>query len=154
MTALVVRKCAVAEIVDNTWFPALHQEYAEEAALAGLPDPTEKLDTYRLLESSTVFHVYGAFLGDALAGFVAVLTPVIPHYGVAIAVAESLFVGRAHRKTGAGLWLIRAAERHAREAGSPAILFSAPSGGRLERVLPHLGYRETNKVFMREVRHG
>ncbi len=157
---IVIRKCTIGEVAANAAFPALHREYAAEAALAGLPDPDEKLGAYRLIEPGGAFQAYGAFLvdgpagGDVLVGVAAVLTPVIPHYGVAIAVTESLFVAAAHRRTGAGVKLIRAAEKHARDAGSPALLVSAPVGGRLVRVLPRLGYRETNRVFLKEVAHG
>ena len=151
---VTVRKCSVAEIEANDAFSSLWREYSAEAAIAGFPPPTEKLATYRLIETSGAFHAYGAFLAKRLVGFMAVLTPVIPHYGIAIAVTESLFVGSEHRKTGAGIKLIRTAERHAREAGSPGLLISAPMGGRLADVLPRLGYRETNRVFMKEVGHG
>jgi GNAT superfamily N-acetyltransferase len=84
-----------------------------------------------------------------LVGFVVVLTAKLPHYGSTVAIAESLFVASQARKTGAGLALIRAAEAVAREQNSPAILFSAPSGGRLDTLMPRLGYRETNRVYMR-----
>lgn len=152
---VTARKCSVSEIVDNPAFPALHRAYAAEASISGFPDPTEKMASYRLIETSGIFQAYGAFLeGDLLVGFMAVLTPVIPHYGVAITVTESLFVAKEHRKTGAGLKLIRAAETHARDSGSPGLLVSAPSGGPLADVLPHLGYRETNRVFMKGFRHG
>lgn len=148
---VVVRKCTVAEIEDNINFSALAREYSDECAIAGLPHPDEKIAAYRSIEKSGAFHIYGAFLANRLVGFVAVLTPIIPHYGVAIAVTESLFVAKDHRKRGAGIKLLRAAENHAREAGSPGILVSAPSGGQLMKVLPHLGYRETNRAFFREM---
>ena len=147
----IVRPCSVAEVERNANFPVLAREYAAESAIAGLPAPVEKIASYRLIEQSGCFRCYGAFLGEALIGFLAVLTPVIPHYGIAVAVCESFFVGQAHRKSGAGIRLLRAAERHAREAGSPGLLVSAPYGGRLARVLPHLGYRETNRVFFKEI---
>ncbi|MDR1242720.1 MAG: GNAT family N-acetyltransferase, partial [Deltaproteobacteria bacterium] len=97
--AVVVRQVSVAEAFASRTFPALCREYAEESAIAGLPDPQEKLSAYQALEASgsSVFCAYGAFLGDMLIGFVALLTPVLPHYGITIAVAESLFVGSAYR---------------------------------------------------------
>lgn len=151
----VVRQISVAEAFANQAFPALCREYAAEAAIAGLPVPREKLSAYQALEASgsDVFCLYGAFLGDELIGFVVLLTPVLPHYGAAIAVAESLFVGGAHRKTGAGMLLIRRAEKRVREVRSPGMLFSAPSGGRLSVLLPRIGYRETNRVFLKEFAH-
>ena len=53
-----------------------------------MPPPDEKLAAYGMIEQSGVFTVYGAFVDGRLAGFMAVLTPVIPHYGIAIAVAQ------------------------------------------------------------------
>ncbi|MDY0242697.1 MAG: hypothetical protein RBR34_11015, partial [Rhodospirillaceae bacterium] len=132
----------------------LHRDYAKECAIAGLPPPDEKLAAYGAIAQSGVFTAYGAFVDGLLAGFMAVLTPVIPHYGVSITVAESLFVGAAFRSSGAGLALIRAGERHARDAGSPGLLLSAPSGGRLALVLPKMGYRETSRVFFKGMSNG
>ena len=152
---VLVRRITVAEVFENETFPALCREYAAESAIAGLPDPQEKLSAYQALEASgsNVFCVYGAFLDDALIGFITLLTPVLPHYGAAIAVAESLFVGGAYRKTGAGMLLIRRAEKRAREVRSPGMLFSAPTGGRLAALLPRIGYRETNRVFLKGFAH-
>lgn len=151
---LVVRRCTVQEAINNPAFPALAQEYYAESSIAGLPDPTEKMHIYNRLERSKSFQAYGAFIGDELIGFAVVLTPVIPHYGVAISVMESLFVAKAHRKTGAGLQIIRAAEDHARHMESPALMISSPFNGALARVLPRRGYRETNRVFIKAMSHG
>lgn len=143
----------MAEVEGNAAFPSLAAEYAAECAIHGLPAPIEKLATYRVIENTGLFHAYGAFLGDEVIGFIAVLTPVIPHYGVAITVAESFFVAQRHRKSGAGIKLLRRAEQHARDIKSPGLLISAPSGGQLAKVVPRLGYRETNRVFFREFHH-
>ena len=151
----VVRQISVAEAFARPEFSVLCREYARESALSGLPDPQEKLSAYQALEASgsTAFSAYGAFLGDLLIGFIVLLTPTLPHYGVAIAVAESLFVGCGYRKTGAGMLLVRQAEKRAKEIRSPGLLFSAPSGGRLSTLLPRIGYRETNRVYMKGLTH-
>lgn len=148
---ITVRKATVAEIEGNENFSNLAKEYAEESAIHGLPPPNEKIAAYRVIEATGIFQAYGAFLGELLVGFIAVLTPVIPHYGIAITVSESFFVAKEHRKTGAGLKLLRAAHQHAVDAKSPGFLVSAPTGGDLAQVLPELGYRETNRVFFKEI---
>lgn len=150
---ITVQKCSVLEAEWNPNFRSLLEEYSEESSIAGLPDPAPKMDQYRMIESSDTFHLFGAFDAGILVGFAALLIPVIPHYGVSIAVAESLFAAKSHRKRGVGLKLIRAAERHAKSSGCPAILFSAPSKGKLAEVLPKMKYRETNRVFMKELHH-
>jgi GNAT superfamily N-acetyltransferase len=73
----------------------------------------------------------------------------MPHYSVRIAVGESFFVSAEHRKTGAGLKLLKAAEDYAKEINSSGLLISAPLGGNLAEILPHVGYVETNRVFFK-----
>ena len=147
--SVVIKKCSISEIEANPNFLDLHQEYWDESAVVGLPPPNEKMAVYKLIENEPSFTAFGAFIDDSLIGFVVVLTTTIPHYGAMIAVTESLFVGKAYRRTGAGLKLIRTAQRYARNAGSPAIAITAPYGGQLSKVLPLMGYRKTNETFLR-----
>lgn len=128
-------------------------EYAAESAIDGLPPPAVKMETYRQLERARVLHAFSARLDGALVGFITVLAPILPHYGVPVAVSESFFVAKAHRRTGAGLKLLRAAENKARALGSPGLLVSAPFEGTLFKVLPRVGYGETNRVFFKKVAH-
>lgn len=151
---IIVRKSSVQEIVNNAGFDAVAEEYREECAHAGLPDPQEKLSLYYTLESSGVFHPYAAFKDGIVIGFMALFTAKIPHYGYAMAVTESLFVAAQHRRTGAGIRLIRAAERHAKAVGCPAILITAPNNGKLSLVLPKMRYNATNTVFMKRLADG
>jgi GNAT superfamily N-acetyltransferase len=144
-----VQESSVAEVTGAPNFADLAIEYAGESAIDGLPPPAAKMATYRHLEAVGMLHVFSAINDGELVGFITVLAPVLPHYGVPVAVSESFFVARAHRKTGAGLRLLRLAEQKARALGSPGLLVSAPFEGDLCRVLPHVGYRETNRVFFR-----
>ena len=84
------------------------------------------------------------------AGFVTVLTPVLPHYGKKLATIESLFVAKAYRRYGLGRALMEAVEEYSKGVGCVGILYSAPYGGRLEKVLElSKAYRKTNSVFFR-----
>jgi GNAT superfamily N-acetyltransferase len=149
---LTVRRVGCAEVMEHADFPELAAAYAEECRIAGLPMPDGKLEIYQMLEGGGCFQGLGAFLGERLIGFAVVIAAVTPHYGVQIAVTESLFVGKPYRKTGAGLALLRAAEDYARSVGSPGLLVSAPTGGVLARVLERKkGFRETNRAFFKEV---
>ena len=151
---LTVCRSSVAEIAEAREFPDLATEYAAESAIDGLPPPAAKIEAYRQLETSGVLHAFAASNDGALVGFITLLAPVLPHYGVPVAVAESFFVASAHRRTGAGLKLLRAAEDEARALGSPGLLVSAPFGGRLFEILPRTGYVETNRVFFKKVTDG
>lgn len=143
-----VRPSSIAELEASDNFQALLAEYAVESAIKGLPPATAKMDDYRRLDSAGLLHVFSAVRQGRLVGFITVVAPMLLHYSVPVAVSD-FFVARAHRKTGAGLRLLRAAEARARELGSPGLLVSAPCEGDLFRVLPRAGYGETSRVFFR-----
>lgn len=146
---LIIKKCSIAEMEATSNISELLEEYAAESAIDGLPKPSAKIETYKQLERTGALHALGAFSNDLLIGYITILSPVLPHYSAVVAVAESFFVAKAHRKTGAGLKLLRDAEEYARNIGSPGLLVSAPFGGNLAEVLPHVGYSETNRVFFK-----
>lgn len=148
---LLVKSCSVAELDAASNMLELLEEYAAEAAIGGLPHPSVKKEAYYYLESVGGIATFGAFLDDILIGFITVLAPEMPHYSAKVAVGESFFVAKAHRKTGAGLRLLHAAENYAKASGSLGLLVSAPFGGNLAEVLPHVGYIETNRVFFKAV---
>jgi L-amino acid N-acyltransferase YncA len=146
---LKVQPTTIAALEDapNIW--SILVEYAEEAAVKGLPPPAIRAETYKNLEAAGLLHPISALKDGELIGYVTVMASEIPHYSRVIAVTESFFVARAHRSTGAGLKLLRAAEQKARALGSPGLLVSAPFGGSLAQVLPRAGYSETNRVFFK-----
>ena len=149
---LIIKKCSISELEAAPNFSELLAEYAKELVVDGAPKFNAKMEMYHNLEKVGALQLISAYVNDILIGFVTVLTSIFPHCGVLMATTESLFVLKQHRKTGAGLKLIRAAEDHAKERGSPCLFISAPFGGILADVLPHVGYRETNRVFFRSLK--
>ena len=125
--------------------------YAAESAIDGLPPPIAQVEIYRALEAAGALHVVAARFDGDLIGYITVLINGLPHYGINIALCESFFVRKEHRKTGAGLRLLRAAEDKARAFNAPGLLVSAPFEGDLFRVLPRVGYRESHRVFFKQV---
>lgn len=148
---MTVRPSTFAELESEREWPALLAEYAAESGIDGMPPPTGKMDTYRALNAAGVLHIFGAWIGEELVGFIFVLAAPLPHYSVVTAVSESFFVASAHRGTGSGIRLLRAAEDKAREIGSPGLIVSAPFAGRLFDVLPRCGYTEVSRVFFKKV---
>ncbi len=151
---MIVRKATVAEIAGADNLSELAAEYAAESLIDGMPAPATKWETYRALEAAGALHVFAAIADDKLVGFISILAPEMPRYGVAVAVSESFFVLKAHRHTLAGLRLLKAAEDKARELGSPVLLVSAPFEGKLFHVLPRAGYAEVSRIFFKRVAHG
>lgn len=148
---ITIREITVDEAFDSPLFDSLCDEYRAEALrnpnlLGAMPDR----ESYARLYDGGLLHPLGVFVGDELAGFCAVLiSPVLHFAGKRIAATETLFVAEKYRAGGVGLSLLRAAEQVAAEAGTGGLYVTAPTGGRLERLLPHIGYHETNRVFFR-----
>lgn len=146
-----IRIITADEAFDSPTFAALCDEYRAESLrnpdlLGALPDR----DGYNRMIDAGLMCLMGVFVGDELVGLCAVLvTPVLHFGGKVIASTETLFVAEAHRAGGAGMKLLRAAEEVAVAAGAGGLYVTAPTGGRLERLLPHVGYHETNRVFFR-----
>lgn len=150
-SGVLIYRSNVSDIIGSAEFDDLIEEYATESAIEGMPKPATKLESYRVYEGLGMLHAFSALRGNMMIGFITVLAPVLPHYGVTVAVAESFFVAAAYRKTGAGLKLLEAAEETARVVGSPGLLVCAPFQGRLFEVLPRRGYTETNRVFFKRL---
>jgi GNAT superfamily N-acetyltransferase len=104
---------------------------------------------YAAMEAAGVMQSFAAYMAGQLTGFANVLTPVLPHYGLRVATVETLFVAAAVRKYAIGRELMLAIETYAHEVGCVGILYSAPAGGQLERVLSAKKYQQTNSVFYR-----
>ena len=150
MGQIDIRRISIDDLRTAPGIDALLRDYAAESSIDGLPVPKAEWLTYARMEHHGALHVIGAYLDGQLVGFCNVLVSLSPHYSVLIAVTESLFVGAAHRSTGAGLALLREAEAIAKEQGAAGMLVSAPLGGTLAAVLEvKKSYRETNRVFFR-----
>lgn len=147
--SLEVKRVPLVLIERSPELPALLAEYAAESANDEIGPVCPHMPTYRLMESAGGFYSFGAFFDGHLVGFLFLLTPVLPHYSRKVAVGESFFVASAYRKTGAGNQLRQAAENLARDAGAAGIMFSAPTDGALEKVLPGVGYDDKARVFFK-----
>ena len=129
---------------------ALFAEYAQESATPELGTPDVQLEMYRQMEAAGALKILAAYDESAtLVGFMVLIVSVVPHFGRCIASTESYFVTKSARGGGTGIKLLHCAEQLARDLGAVAFFVSSPSNGRLAKVMPRMGYRETNRVFMR-----
>lgn len=145
-----VRQCTVDEVFTAPNIDALLAEYASESSIAGLPAPAPHRELYDMLETSGHMSLFGAFRGELLVGFIVIITMMSPHYSVQHAVVDSYFVAAEQRCTGAGLQLLRVAERDAASRGAVGFLVSAPANGRLAAVMAEMtSYKQTHLVFCR-----
>jgi GNAT superfamily N-acetyltransferase len=143
---LTVNLVSYANLID---LPLL-AEYAAECSIPEIGPAHPQPQIYAAMEKNGLMQCFGAPWEGAFAGFGSVLTPVLPHYGLKVATVESLFVSQDKRRCGLGRELMRMIEQYSREQSSVGILYSAPAGGQLERVLDRSKhYRRTNTVFYR-----
>ena len=148
----MVRPACFFEILGAPNAADLVREYAEECSIPAIGPVNPQPAIYRALEQSGVMQCFAAFEDGAIVGFATVLCSVFPHYGRKVATVESLFVAGAHRQSEAGRELMAAIEQHAQQVGAVGILYSAPAGGKLERLLASKhAYRRTNTVFFRSL---
>lgn len=140
-----------AELSTCPEFDLLVSEYADECQISGLPRCKYESSTYYLFEKSGAIHFSAAFVGDSLVGFSSLLITKLPHYSQILAVTESLFVSKDYRGSGAGMMLIREMELTAKNNNAIGMLVSAPYGGRLNALMPNIGYTHTNEVFFKAI---
>ena len=150
---MTVRQISIADLFAAPNLDALLAEYYAESAIAGLHDQARGVNVgaYTQLEAAGLLFALGAFADGSLVGALILLVAELPHYGIPVATTESFFVSSDHRKSGAGLALLRMAERVACEAGAKGLLVSAPIHGRLAEVLERSDYQESNRVFFRSL---
>jgi GNAT superfamily N-acetyltransferase len=147
----LIRPVKYIEILGAANASELLAEYAAESAIPEIGPTCPQALMYAAMENSGMFHAFGAFRVKLLVGFAAILTYTLPHYGRKIATVESLFVSKEHRGN-YGRGLMNALEKYAREDGCAVVLYSAPAGGQLEKVLSlRKSYRRTNSVFCRSL---
>lgn len=151
--SLSIRIVSCAEIFSSATWPGLLSEYSQECSIPMIGNINPQPQIYEAMEKAGVLKCFGAFVDGILVGCATVLLPVLPHYGKKVATVESLFVSKQYRSGGVGSKMMRAIEDISRSTfGCDAILFSAPAGGALEKVLSSDSrYTLTNSVFCRSL---
>lgn len=142
-----IRRISVQDAIDSQELGVLLDGYSSESAMPEIGTPDAQLHMYVAMERAGALHSLGAYQNGELIGLLLMIVSVLPHYGKTIASTESFYVADYARHTGAGLELLHEAEAWAKEMGAVALLVSAPTGSRLERVMQRKGYRQTNVVF-------
>lgn len=108
----------------------LLSEYEKECAISLLGPCSPNREMYQAMEDSGILKCFGVFREAYMTGFATVLITVYPHYSKKVATVESLYTS-----DGEGSALMSAVKSCARESGCSEILYSAPVGGRFEKLL-------------------
>jgi GNAT superfamily N-acetyltransferase len=148
----VIKPVCYSEILDAPNAQGLLAAYASECSLPEIGRACPKASQYELLEAAGALHTFGVYEQDELIGFAAVLLAELPHYSRKVATIESIFIHPDHRESGVGMTLMLVVEQFADVQGCAAVLYSAPSGSRFEKLLSYLPqYRNTNSVYCRSL---
>lgn len=116
----MIEQLTVDEIYARAGFTEMAYEYGRISDPL-FPKPTIRKEDYLPLEKAGLLAVYGATRGGKLVGIATCVKGKIPHYGVSIAIVESLYLMREHRASGLGLRLLEACEDQARIWALPHI---------------------------------
>lgn len=144
-----IRPCTLDEVTQS----GLLDLYSAECAIDNLPRPAADPNMYKEMIGMGSLELLGYFSDDTLVGIISVMIIQAPHYGRVMASVESFFVHPRHRAGGAGIKLLRAAEKLAGECEAIGLIVSAPVGSALSAVLTSLDrYRKTNEVFIRGIK--
>ncbi|NLX17566.1 MAG: hypothetical protein GXY45_11465 [Ramlibacter sp.] len=145
---VTVELSTVEAVASHLDFPALALAYEQEADSARVGMDKVRgvnFNAYLHLEAAGLIHVVAAHDGDRLIGFAVLLLSEHLHFSRMVATVEAIF---ALPETGAGAELMRFLEGFARQQGAAGLFISAPTGGRLDRVMRRSrSYSQTNAVF-------
>lgn len=144
----MIERVTVEQLYSRPGFEDMIAEYATHA-IKNMPAPLYRKEHYLALESAGIFAVWCGMYGGLVMGFSTCLLSMIPHYGVGIAIMESIFVRDAIRRTGLGIRLIEAVEHHAVDNGRQVLFASCPIGSEYKNVLVHRNYSAETTTYVK-----
>lgn len=144
----MIELTTVADLHAKPGFQSMIDEYAK-LAIKSLPVPLFQKENYLPLEKAGLLTVWCCMYGGMVVGFASCLISRIPHYGISIAIAESLFVRECVRANGDGIRFIDAIERHAATNGALAVFFSCPVGSEFKTVLERRNYSAETTTYVK-----
>jgi predicted GNAT superfamily acetyltransferase len=109
-------------------------------------------ERYLAIESAGGLIALAAFHGPDLIGYsVSFVMPHLHYADLHVASNDILFVTKAHRSSRAGMQLIRATEKAAKEAGARLMLWHAKPNTTLNALMPRLNYGVQDIIYSREI---
>lgn len=144
----MIELVTVDDLYSRPGFEAMIAEYAK-LAIKKMPTPLYRKEDYLPLQAVGILSVWCTMYDNEVVGFASCLISKIPHYGVAVAIVESLFVMDSARHLGLGIRFMDKIERHARAAGVSAVFASCPIGSTFCKVLNHRNYSAETTTYVK-----
>lgn len=146
----MIEQVTVSELYARKGFEEMIEEYAK-LAIKKLPSPLYRKEDYLPLEAAGLLTVWCAMHNGIVIGFASCLLSRIPHYGIGIAIGESLFVRETYRSTWVGTHFIAAIERHARANKAAAVFMSCPLGSEYANLLERRNYSAETTTYVKSL---
>lgn len=149
MSELTIRPISVSDIRAASNLVELLAEYAQESAINGMPVPMPDWNLYQSLEDTGGLLIFGAYSDTQLVGFMGANLAYAAQYSATLANTMAFFVAASHRKFGTGKRLADRMTEEAFQRGASAVAIGAPSESRLAKAAEVLGFKETNRLYLR-----
>jgi GNAT superfamily N-acetyltransferase len=149
---IAIREMSFCELHERPEWPSLQEEYSQESSVPDMGPTKVDLLMYKKMSDVGALKTFVAFDDDQAIGYINFVVSPNLHYSKPIGSTESFFVKASHRDTGAGMVLLRGAEKCAKSLGAVAFLVTAPICSKLRLILEKSkSYKETNIVFFRSL---
>lgn len=113
------------------------------------------LDQYRLIEAAGISIGLFAYYEDVIVGYsINMLVPNMHSKGNKTCVNDALFVDKEFRNTPIGLRLMRATEDEAIRSGASRMVWYAPVGTSMNKILIKRQYKHEEEVFSKILKEG
>lgn len=134
--------------------PLLYKHWEEIAHFKDIPLAPNR-EVYDRLEAAGVLRCFTARLAGALVGYlVATVVPSLHYSGSVQSHQDVLFVLPEHRKSRAGIGLLRFAERQLNAEGVQVLHQHMKVAHDFGPLLERLGYEWVEKIYVKRLDHG
>jgi len=149
MNDILIKPISITQIQAASNIDALLDAYAQESALSVMPEPLPDWDGYAAMEESGGIIAHGVYAGDTLVGFMVIMMCYAAQYSASIGNTMAIFVLPEYRKFGTGKKLVDSVAEAAFSHGMAALAIGAPSESRLAKAAESMGFKETNRIYLR-----
>lgn len=143
-----IREGKFSELFDAKNFDDLAMMYTLESGNPAFGRENVDTNWYLEQERDGVAKLIIAEADDHIVGFCVLCEGYHPHFSVPLVCIDVLYLTPAYRRGLAGLKLIRAAKRIARDNGFRFLQASAPAGSRLNKLYARIGQLTDNEYLI------
>ena len=139
MQTIYIREGTFTELFSDPAFEMMAAAYASESGTAEYGKECVDKATYLEAEQEGEASLLVAESCDCIVGIAVIVRGYHLHFSKHVAILETLYLDPAFRRGFAGIKLVRAAQKLAKERGYELMTMSAPYGSRLNKLFERMG---------------